>query len=64
MQKKEITNFFVYSLIRLVRFAHEIAHTRHNQVNLPLLSLNRNFSRLVDCSLRSVGQQAIIDILN
>ena len=29
-----------------------------------LLSLNRNFSRLVDCSLRSVRQQAIIDILN
>ena len=33
-------------------------------VTLLLLSLNRNFSRLVDCSLRSVRQQAIIDILN
>ncbi len=46
MQKIEITNFFVYSLMRLVRFAHEVAHARHNQVNLPLLSLNRNFRRL------------------
>ena len=26
---------------------HEVAHARHSQVNLPLLSLNRNFSRLV-----------------